>query len=1099
VNLGTLAWRSLVHYRRRQLVVGAGVAVACTVLTGALLVGDSVRSSLRRLSLMRLGSVTHALEGGERFFRAELASEIRSSTEGHHEALLLVQGTAASGDGTQRLPRVQMTGVDPGFWDFGRTSSRVGDLGPGEAAVGAHTARALGIGPGAALLLRARRPRALHGDVSLSRTKGGFWSERVIVRAVVPDEGMGRFSLRVSQIPAHTVFLQRTWLARRLGRPGRANAMLASLDSGGEGALESLRKALRRHWRLEDEGLRIRAVGPKPGLELVSERVFLDDRLVGAAQEVAPGAREVLSYFVNELRFGSKATPYSFVSAPGLPVVPGDMADDEILINDWLARDLGAGPGDRIELAYYVLGPLRKLTERRSSFRVRAVLPLAGPAADRTLMPEFPGLSDVDDCTDWDTGIPIDLDRVREVDEKYWDEHRGTPKAFLTLRAAKALWANPWGSLTSVRFDGGSISKKELGQGLLSRLSPETMGLGFRDVRSEALAAGSDSVDFGQLFLGLSFFLIVAALLLTSLLFALDAADRRDEAGTLLALGFGPSRLRALYLLEALVLVFGGCIPGAAGAVLYNEVVLLALGSLWRDAVAGSALWGAVEPRTLAAGVGITALCSLTVLWAVNRFAFRTPVHILQRRAEADPARRRRTSRIALVLCLIAAGGAVAVIATQSPGRGRGAAGAFFGAGSLALLSGLALLARLWLAPLRPLRSGAPGPFTLGRRQLRRRPGRSLAAATVLSCGVFLVLAVGANRHDPGLNPNFRSSGTGGFDLYGETALPIAHDLGKAEGRRALGLDAPVLRELSVVQLRARPGDDASCLNLNRVPRPRLLGVDPRELGQRRAFTFARVAGGPVPGDPWSLLDASSDDGCIPGVADDTVIIWGLGKDVGDTLGFQDESGRDFRVRLVGGLANSVFQGSILISQKHFQERFPSVVGTSVFLIDVPSGDGTVAGPRLRDALEDFGIEVSLARDRLAGFYAVENTYLSIFLLLGGLGLVLGSVGLGVVVMRNVLERRGELALLRAVGFSRSSLLCMLLWEHGLLFCGGTAAGAGAAALAVIPSLSSPGAPVSVLTLGLWLGVIAISGLAWIGVAAWIALRGDLVPALRGE
>ena len=56
------------------------------------------------------------------------------------------------------------------------------------------------------------------------------------------------------------------------------------------------------------------------------------------------------------------------------------------------------------------------------------------------------------------------------------------------------------------------------------------------------------------------------------------------------------------------------------------------------------------------------------------------------------------------------------------------------------------------------------------------------------------------------------------------------------------------------------------------------------------------------------------------------------------------------------------------------------------------------------------GLEVNLAAVRLDEFNAVQNTYLQIFQLLGGLGLLLGSVGLGVVVLRNALERRAELA-----------------------------------------------------------------------------------------
>jgi len=70
----------------------------------------------------------------------------------------------------------------------------------------------------------------------------------------------------------------------------------------------------------------------------------------------------------------------------------------------------------------------------------------------------------------------------------------------------------------------------------------------------------------------------------------------------------------------------------------------------------------------------------------------------------------------------------------------------------------------------------------------------------------------------------------------------------------------------------------------------------------------------------------------------------------------------------------------------------------------------------LERALGERGVEVTSTRDRLESYLAVENTYLSTFQALGGLGLVLGSLGLSVVLLRSVWERRAELALLRGAG-----------------------------------------------------------------------------------
>ena len=67
--------RNLVFHRRGNFAVFLGVALGTAVLTGALLVGDSLRGSLKALALDQLGWVENAMTAN-RFFRAELADEI---------------------------------------------------------------------------------------------------------------------------------------------------------------------------------------------------------------------------------------------------------------------------------------------------------------------------------------------------------------------------------------------------------------------------------------------------------------------------------------------------------------------------------------------------------------------------------------------------------------------------------------------------------------------------------------------------------------------------------------------------------------------------------------------------------------------------------------------------------------------------------------------------------------------------------------------------------------------------------------------------------------------------------------------------------------
>jgi putative ABC transport system permease protein len=411
----------------------------------------------------------------------------------------------------------------------------------------------------------------------------------------------------------------------------------------------------------------------------------------------------------------------------------------------------------------------------------------------------------------------------------------------------------------------------------------------------------------------------------------------------------------------------------------------------------------------------------------------------------------------------------------------------------------LKMLAGTWKRPMVSLAG-------LGSRNSARRSGRSLAVILLLACGIFLVIAVGANRRDPLAHAHRRDSGTGGFALFGESSIAILHDLNSDSGRRATGLDDSALEDVEIVQMRVHEGDDASCLNLNRAQKPRLLAVEPEQLQKRGAFLFTEVVEGATKEDAWNLLNRHRGQNLdwrqtniVPAIGDYPTIIWALGKSIGDELDYTDERGQPFRLRLVGMLKASILQGSLIISEDEFVRRFPSEDGYRMFLIDAPQDKAEVVAGELSSALRDFGLVLTPARQRLAAFSAVENTYLSIFQILGSLGLVLGSVGLGLVVLRNMLDRRGELAMLQAVGLSKRALKRMVFYEHvGLLLCG-LACGIVAALVAVGPALKSPAAQVPYFSLAVTVIAIAVSGAVWIWLATRFALRGPILEALRSE
>jgi hypothetical protein len=338
-----------------------------------------------------------------------------------------------------------------------------------------------------------------------------------------------------------------------------------------------------------------------------------------------------------------------------------------------------------------------------------------------------------------------------------------------------------------------------------------------------------------------------------------------------------------------------------------------------------------------------------------------------------------------------------------------------------------------------------------------------------------------------------KESGTGGFIFYAETTLPVLRDLNSEQVQIDLGIDTT----LRFVQMRKSQGDDASCLNLNRVSRPRILGVQPGDLKGR--FSMVKALPMVDAQQPWEALEKDLPGGVVPAIADQTVILWGLGKEVGDTLNYVDGFGRSMTLKLVAGLANSVFQGNVLIDEDKFIEHFPASSGTHVLLMEGVPEQKHLYADVLQRVFRSEGLDLTDAADRLAQFNSVENTYLSIFLMLGGLGMILGAVGLGIALARNILDRRQELALLKSMGFTTASILGILAREHMLLLGLGTFAGTATAIIATLPSILSDYVQASWQTALFIVLLIVLNGLFWVLYIANRYVRQNLLEALRSE
>jgi hypothetical protein len=404
-----LAIRGLLFHWRMHAGLLCGALLASGILTGALLMGDSVDYSLRAIAEARLGRVGYAIHGGSRFFAQELALRIGKQDSRSAAAVLALRGMAAlpPGNDTARnqLNRVQVLGTDASFWQLASVPPKL-TLGSQEAAINEKTAAALGVRAGDDLALRIAKVGLLPYDAPLaSRDDQPVAMSLVTVKVVLSDDQLGPFSLTANQTTPYNVFVDRTWLQEQTDLAGLTNLVL----TGDGTTLEAVQRSLGETWELEDAGLRLLS-HPSGIIQLESNRVFLDEEAVRAAMEI-PSASATLTYLVNSISCGGKKTPYSFVEAGP---VPADMRDDEVAINQWLADQIGAAPGSRLEVAYYRLTPSNTFVEETRTLTVHSVMPMDALGVERELAPMFPGLSDVENCRDWDVGMPMDKDLLND-------------------------------------------------------------------------------------------------------------------------------------------------------------------------------------------------------------------------------------------------------------------------------------------------------------------------------------------------------------------------------------------------------------------------------------------------------------------------------------------------------------------------------------------------------------------------------------------------------------------------------------------------------------------------------------------------------------
>lgn len=1086
--------RSAVFHWRLHAAVALSVCVAAAALAGALLVGDSLRGSLRDAALRRIGPFDAALIAA-RPFDDTLGDRIGLPDGARAIPAILVQGAATHAQSGARAAGVQAIGL--------RRAPEALAADDAGVTINDRLATELGAAIGDDIVLHLPRVGVVSAETLLGRRDEAPASLRVTVAAIEPADGLAGFALRPQQTPPMNVYLPLERAARLVGVAGRANALLISRP-GHAGPID-----LRQGATPADHGLRCRIDPARGYIALESEAMTLPIAVERAALAVADAmdlsAVPLMVYLANEIAAGGESLAYSVVAAVDQRELahagaPAQIAPGGIIVTQFTADALRATINDPIELSYFAAGRAGTLDTRRASFRVAGVLPAENRWWDDAgFVPAYAGVTDSRSMSDWNAPFPIDQRRITPRDEQYWERHRTAPKAFVALDDARRLWGDDdrFGSLSSIRLrpkftaDEGSLAAvaDAFSHRLMGQLDPASLGWRVEPLRERAIAASNGPTDFAGLFLGFSFFIIGSAAMLVALLFRVGVERRAADIGTLLAIGVTPRTVARLLLLEGMIVAVAGAVAGAPLGALYAGAMLAGLRGWWSAAVGAPFLELHVSTGSLAIGAGASVLIAVaSIALALRGLANRPPRELLNGPLAGDaPTTQRRgwiapamTAAIALAVALAAIAGFLPLTL------------GFFVVG-VGVLTTLLLVWRRWLDAADVARR-ALSLGSLAFRSAARNRTRSVLVASLIASASFLVAAVGAFRAEP-VDLERRDSGSGGYALLAESSTPLLHDLATPQGRAQLDLAdlEAEFREVQIVPLRLRNGDAAGCTNLYARGEPRILGATKRFL-DRGGFAFHSAL--PHDESAWRLLESPIID-AIPCIADEAAVHWQFHSKLGGEIEIHDDAGQPRRLRFVALLAGSALQDEVIIAEADFERLFPSISGYALFLIDAPRQRRDEFAASIERALGGFGLDVVSVRARIESYLAVQNTYLSTFLMLGGIGLALGALGTAAVALRNVQERRRELALLRAVGVGDRRVGRLIFLESLLLTASGLACGLTAAVAAIAPAAWSRPAAVP------WAGVAGLLTAVLLASACGtlLALRGffrsPLMPELR--
>jgi len=775
-----------------------------------------------------------------------------------------------------------------------------------------------------------------------------------------------------------------------------------------------------------------------------------------------------------------------FVNSTGQEIV-GELEDDELIITNYTSGRLGATVGDNVSVNYTVYTRSFQPIYRTSTFTVRYIVDIIGKADDGNIMPPFPGIRGKASCGDWEpTWINGTQMRSEMVDEDlvYWLAYGGAPKAYITLSKAQELWSNDLGSLTTIKVKASNVSAlmAPFGMQLNSSIAAGDAGISVSPLKEQGVESAEGVQLLTETFLSFGAVAIIAGIVLLAGLVGVIFEDRRREIGTLGALGYRRGQIARVFALEAFLLSIVASAIGILIGLLVAWVCILLTNTFWSNIVEGATVSLYFTPETLLIGYSAGLLLSFLAFTIFAYWTSRVP--ITRALKELDVAE--TTDKGGFIPRVLAVLGAILIatyllvpmdeslaslailaglsfvflfspfffkdslVRKTSLHIGMPFAVAFivfidvyFAAtsGSVPFLlffaSGFMLIVAfmVWLGVnIRGIGSlssdlargyrAYPVISKMALLSPSRRVRRTCLAVSLFAVVIFTYMGLSVNISGQQLNLEEIVGHQGaGYDVIAESSISLRFDLGSQDDRLDNDItDFP--QNVTVIQFLTYGQPGGSCSNLRKNVPPKLIGAN-ASFTENSTLRFEQPKESAT--SVWSKLDEVRTDGSIPAIGDLNTIIWILGKSVGDNIQITDENGNGRELVIVGILENSVFPGSVFVSEDNLDSLHPTTAEYSLFLFETEDVPTLVT--YLESSLQTYGMDARPMDEVVRENLSVEWSYMSLFQAFLLFGLVIGIFGLAAFSSRSVEERRHEIGTMKSLGLGRSTISWIFLLE----------------------------------------------------------------------